>query len=319
MKSKNITTNLLISLVSLTLFFVALETVFRLPFIQQKTGGNGPALHRWWDNALTLELNSLGFRDQEHQLNKPADTKRILILGDSIVYGQMVELDQIFPEVLEANLNRKNNPKIEVINMGLMGWNTALQLESFVKNGLQFKPDLVIIAFYLNDPQVKRLPRPEEDFHPDRPIIPLISLDQYLDKKSYFYSFAKFRYNRLLEKLGLKTDYYTWQKSFFNPNLRGWKQFAISLEKINTISQANQIDTLFLSLNWQPGWEKETNMALTEAKKLSIPILDMYPYFSQYSYTDLQVSPSDWHPNQQAHQIYADVLTKYLLQHSLIK
>jgi hypothetical protein len=318
MKAKGLIINLFLLLVSLSLLTVFLEIIFRLPVVKQKTGGNVPALFKWWTPVLSNELNSLGFRDQEHQLQKPDDVIRIIILGDSIVYGQMVEFDQIFPEILEAKLNQELNQKVEIINMGLMGWNTAMQLESLIENGLIYKPDLVIIAFYLNDTQVKRTPRPEEDFKSDRSILPIKKLDQWMDKTFYFYSFIKFRYNRLLENWSLKTSYHDWQKSFYDPNLRGFKQFKLSLEKIQNLSQTNQAETLFVSLNWQPGWDKETKMALAEAEQLSMSTLNMFSSFSKFSLSDIQVSPSDWHPNDKAHQIYASIIKDYIIDNNLI-
>ena len=45
---------------------------------------------------------------------------------------------------------------------------------------------------------------------------------------------------------------------------------------------------------------------------LNLPSLVMRPYFSRLNYSDLVVSSSDWHPNAQAHEIYAQVLTDYI-------
>lgn len=318
MKAKKLFVNLLASLMSLIVLFFLLEIIFRLPVIKQKTGGNVPALYQWWNPVLETELNSQGFRDQDHQTTNLDQAIRILILGDSIVYGQMVALEQTFPELLEAKLNQLIEPRVEVINMGLCGWNTVMQLESLVKNGLQFNPDLVIITYVINDVQIKQFPRPEEAFDQEKMIIPIAFLDTYFDQHSYLYSFAKFRYNRLLEKLNLKNDYFTTTRSFYRPEARGYRQFVNALTKIYQITQANQAKSVLVSLNWRPGWETETGMILDEAQQLSMPVLDMYPYFSKYSSTDLQVSPSDWHPNEKAHQIYADVLTNYLLNNQLV-
>ncbi len=318
MNSKKLLVNLLVSLIGLFVLFLCLELVFRLPLVKQKTGGNVPALHQWWNPVLKTELNSLGFRDQEHQPEKPDQTKRIIILGDSIVYGQMVALESIFPELLEDQLNQKSDTKVEVINMGLCGWNTVMQLESLVENGLKFQPDLVILTFVLNDPQIKQFPRPEEQFDQEKMIIPITFLDTYLDRHSYFYSFVKFRYNRLLENFNLKADYFTTTRTFYQTETRGYQQFIKALEKINQISQQNNTKFLFVNLNWRPGWDKETKMVLDETQKLSMPVLDMHPYFANYSLSDLQVSPSDWHPNQKAHQIYSQVIGDFILKNHFL-
>jgi len=44
----------------------------------------------------------------------------------------------------------------------------------------------------------------------------------------------------------------------------------------------------------------------------------MYPYVSDYYYLDLQVSLSDWHPNAKTHQIFAKIISNYLIDHNLV-
>src|SRR3989344_628878 len=250
MKLKNWGINLSLALIGLFVLALVLEVVFSLPAVVKKTGGNVPALWRWRTPVVQNEFNSLGFRDQGHSIEKPPDTKRIIILGDSIVYGQMVEFDQIFPQVLEKFLNRETtDSNYEIISLARAGWNTKIQLEALEEKGLQFDPDLVIVAFYLNDTQIKRNPSPEEDFDPEIRLLPSVKLDRYLDRHSYFYSFVKFKYNRLLESLGRKTDYFTHQRTFYNPDLRGWQQFVTSLETIKNLGQQNQFQVLLVSLN----------------------------------------------------------------------
>jgi lysophospholipase L1-like esterase len=273
-----------------------------------------PELYRWRTPVVENEFNSLGFRDKEHQTVKPANTRRIIILGDSIVYGQMVDFEQIFPQVLEKILNEQLTAvNYEVISIARAGWNTQIQLEALMEKGIALDPDLIIVAFVLNDTQIKRNPLPEEDFDQERAIIPFKKVDKYLDRESFLYSFIKFRYNRLLEKVGIKTDYFSHQRTFYNPDFRGWKQFVNALEQINSISRENEAENLFISLNWRPIWEKEAAMALSQAQKLSMPAIDMYPFFKHQSPDNWQVSPSDWHPNAKAHAIYAQAIADYIV------
>lgn len=314
MKFKEFIINIGVSLAGLVVLVIIIELVFRLPQIQRITGGNWPKLKKWMDYVWYNERNFLGFRDREHVYQKPEDTFRILILGDSITYGQMVEYKDIFPVQLEQKLTATTNKKVEVISMGLMGWNTMEQLQAIETYGIRFQPDLVIIGFSLNDPQVKHNPQAKEVADAERPLVFFTGVDQWLNKHSYFYSFVRFRYNRLLEKLGWKTNYWNWQRTLYQQGSRGWQDFEYALEQINYLSRQNKADVLLVSLFFKTGWESETAEVLNLANRLNIKNLDMMPYFDKFNFDELIVSVSDWHPNAKAHQIYAQVLGDFIRQ-----
>jgi len=97
------------------------------------------------------KANSLGFRDREHEAQKPKGTYRILILGDSITQGWMIaSRDDIFSAVLENRLIAAGQP-VEVLNFGVNGYHTRQEVETLRQKGLQFEPDLVIVAYCVND------------------------------------------------------------------------------------------------------------------------------------------------------------------------
>lgn len=289
-----------------------LELIFRLPAVQQKTGGNWPKLKKWMDYVWYNERNSLGFRDREHGYEKAPGTYRILILGDSVTYGQMVNYPEIYPVVLEKKLNDQGK-NVEIIKMALMGWNTMEELDALVNYGQRFKPDMVIIAFYLNDPQTKQNPQGKEIADAERTLIPFAGIDQRLNEKSYFYSFVRWRYNRFLEKIGRKDDYNVWQKSLYNQSSRGWQDFEFALKQVNIVSRENGAKVLFVNFGFEQGWDTEVNQVLALAKSIDLPVLDMRSYFGKYEFKDLIVSPSDAHPNSFTHNQYAQILADYLL------
>ena len=81
---------------------------------------------------------------------KPAGTKRILVLGDSYTWGYGVADDEIYTEVLEKSLQQKY-PQYEVLNGGVSGWGTDQQYLFLTTEGLKYSPDLVIVAHFIND------------------------------------------------------------------------------------------------------------------------------------------------------------------------
>jgi lysophospholipase L1-like esterase len=97
--------------------------------------------------------NSLGFRDREHPLAKPPGTLRLLVLGDSIAAGHRVaRTEDAFPAQLETLLRRRGIAA-EVLNFAVSGYNTEQEVETLRDKGLAFRPDLVLVAYCLNDRQ----------------------------------------------------------------------------------------------------------------------------------------------------------------------
>lgn len=101
--------------------------------------------------AVPYRTNSVGFRDDEHALAKPPGTRRVAILGDSFLAGLAVAQDKIFPEVLERRTAGRQ-PPVEVLAFGTVGYGTGLELITFQDVARGFAPDVVVLAFFQNDP-----------------------------------------------------------------------------------------------------------------------------------------------------------------------
>ena len=101
----------------------------------------------------------LGYRDRDHPRAKPAGTYRVVVIGDSVAAGWGVEdTADLFAPRLERLLNEGGRAKdggaggrYEVLNFAVTGYNTAQQVETLASRALAFDPDLVIVAYCLND------------------------------------------------------------------------------------------------------------------------------------------------------------------------
>jgi hypothetical protein len=99
---------------------------------------------------VSVKINSKSLRDIEHSIEKSNQTKRVLILGDSFVWGFGVETEQRFTDIVQREIKSIKN-EVEVINAGVSGWSTDQELLWLEKYGLDYNPDLVILLFYQND------------------------------------------------------------------------------------------------------------------------------------------------------------------------
>lgn len=94
--------------------------------------------------------NHLGYRDRDHAVAKPPGVYRIVVLGDSIAAGLHVERNEdVFPPILERLLERRGR-RAEVINLAVSGYNTQQEVETLREKGLQYHPDLVLVAYTMS-------------------------------------------------------------------------------------------------------------------------------------------------------------------------
>jgi len=98
---------------------------------------------------VQVEANSVGFRDREHAVEKPAGVKRIVVLGDSFMEAIQVRFEESLPHLLEQKLQSRG--PTEVINISVSGTGTAREYLALREYGLRYKPDLVLVFFVGND------------------------------------------------------------------------------------------------------------------------------------------------------------------------
>jgi len=101
-----------------------------------------------WNREMVI--NSHGFRDRERALEKPPGTRRIVVIGDSITFAGSMETPFRFTEQLEAQL-RAAGQSVEVLNLGVGGYDTLDEVAVLEQTGLAFDPDLVLLVFCIND------------------------------------------------------------------------------------------------------------------------------------------------------------------------
>jgi hypothetical protein len=107
------------------------------------------------DFAYIQRINKLGFRGRETTVEKPAGTRRILMLGDSFTMGKGVQDDQTFPVILERKLQPVlaacGGGSVEVLNGGVDSYAPILSFLQFDRDLARLEPDLVILNFDNSD------------------------------------------------------------------------------------------------------------------------------------------------------------------------
>ncbi len=96
------------------------------------------------------QINSAGFRDIEHSLEKEAGVPRIMVIGGSFTFGMGVNLEDTYPKQLERVLNSTKR-RCEVMNCGVVAYNMWQHYEMLKKKVLPYRPDLVILTITADD------------------------------------------------------------------------------------------------------------------------------------------------------------------------
>jgi hypothetical protein len=97
--------------------------------------------------------NSLGFRDTEHPLAKPAGSFRIVAIGDSFTYGAAAPFAQTYLAQLETILNGRgaSHPSVEIVKLGIVRHFPEPERLVLEHYGLKYSPDLILVGVTPND------------------------------------------------------------------------------------------------------------------------------------------------------------------------
>jgi len=166
---------LIASIASLAGTLIAIEITLRILGV-----GNDPYLrpHPWtgWTLApglrvsiqsedpalgkrIELRTDSLGLRDVERAVEKPAGLYRVLVLGDSYVMAHHVPPESALSRRLERALDGRNGRRVEVWNCGVEGYTTSQELLYLQHVAARFHPDLVVLGFFAGNDVVDQVPK----------------------------------------------------------------------------------------------------------------------------------------------------------------
>jgi hypothetical protein len=97
-------------------------------------------------NTETIRTNAQGMRN-EQSFEKQPTRKRLLLVGDSYTFGANVPNEETFAHVLAEEYLED----WDVLNMAVPGTGTDQQLITFERRGKQYRPDIVVLGFFVRD------------------------------------------------------------------------------------------------------------------------------------------------------------------------
>jgi hypothetical protein len=147
------TKKIIFVLAAVILFFILLEIFVRIGIRIYLRAEYGPDLTRFREMDLEADTKK-GWKWEGNQLfrgrfdvpkEKPAGLYRIITTGDSCCWGAMIPQEATFSAKLETLLkSRYGDDRVEVLNAGVVGYNSNQVLEHFRTSLVEYKPDLLI-------------------------------------------------------------------------------------------------------------------------------------------------------------------------------
>jgi len=96
-------------------------------------------------------LDADGMREPGLTIAKPPDTYRVAVLGDSMVEGFQVPVEQTFGALAAKELSPIDGKQVQVLNFGTSGYSTAQEYLQLKRQVFKYKPDLVLLCYNSRD------------------------------------------------------------------------------------------------------------------------------------------------------------------------
>src|SRR6185503_19743940 len=185
---RRLISGLFASAISLIVLLCALEFGFRLLGIGEDTIAQAhpwvgwthipsrraeiPSEDKTLGRRMRITIDSLGLRDVERRVEKPADVTRVLMIGDSFVEAVQVPLESTLTRRLERALDGTAGRRVEVWNCGVAGYSTGQELLYLTEVAARFHPDLVVLCFFSGNDVADQVPALATSLR-NRPFFPL--------------------------------------------------------------------------------------------------------------------------------------------------
>jgi len=270
------------------------------PDISWKLKPNVQAIYK----AQPFSTNSLGLRNPEISIEKPAVTIRVAVLGRSITMGEGVADHEVFTQILQNRLNEWQPDSFEIINCAVSGYSVQQVLAFYETYVSVLNPDIIILSTSKKDltrSKMKAIPSLSE-------VQPSITDLNYYLSYTYIYESCKF----IIKKISAPFISTEWDEqlaginvseadtltndillsSFFESRNREQIECYIFMPKRGEIESDDVIHGLRNWTEQHPG----------------VTYLDINAYLQNRMPKKRHIYFGDTHPDPQVHALYGEAL-----------
>ena len=276
-------------------YFIA-EKYFFDKFFYQKS-----VIHGYFPSNNSTQFSDFGDRSKDlisldnSKLKGDPKKYKIVIIGDSHVWGQGIRNEQRFAKLLKNKLN-KIRPT-EVFSLGKLGYNTLDYSQIMIKSSSFFSADLYIVLPVTNDAIIN-------NENQNSPIL-LNCQKQFPDQTPlYFLQNDQLSNNNLQNYISDQINL-SWQNPINTCVVNESLKLFPASKTIFLIDKNYNRDNQQFEIYQQLIYQNNKYQISTEVGKF---MNNYKKYFKDNTYSNFEVSPSDPHPNTLANQMYTDIL-----------
>lgn len=237
-----------------------------------------------------FRTNQWGFRGPEVESTKPADTRRIALLGSSYTVGAGVEFEHTFPSLLQQQLSESRvsdaERHYEVLNFAHGGDSILRRVARLRHSALQFNPDIILDMSTTDeiDLAVRNLRAAVED--------PGIDIDPFLrdviERSGANAGMSRDEIERRLRPFG--NEICRW----------GYRQLAAETRQHGA---HGAIFVLPRTGDTESMYERELEFLSAIGTEVGLQVVSMEGVYGPASdRNDIKLAPWDWHPNVSGHE-----------------
>lgn len=198
--------------------------------------------------GVKVHTDAWGLRNLKLSLKKNINTLRIVCLGPSSTFGWGIENNSTYAYLLKELIEsvRIDSWDVEVINAGVIGYSSYQGKVLFKDNILQLDPDIIIVAYLINDIDKHRFycsnGKADKDLREDSKI--LVWLENILERSKLY---------RLLKRISLfgrdENFGYGGNKGgiYFENRRVSEDDYSANLNEIINMAEARGIKVVFLN------------------------------------------------------------------------
>ena len=270
--------------------------------------------------GVPISINSHGFRGREVDNDPIKSGFRVVVVGDSIAFGQGIHEQETLAAQLERELRSSSERAAEVVNLGVPTYNTCQEYTRFKEYALPLQPSVAVVVYVDNDPDPPLL-----HIKDSRVISTDVRTGWFGDfmaelrKYSAVYNLVWTRWQLVKNRTLSLGDYREMLEKKFDADSPGWKSSRRCLAELIALAQTKIIRVVVIPFPALGGlaatpypFERYIRTVCEAVRLARAECLDVTPALQQLR-TSLTVSTVENHPSAAVYERVAEVVAKLIL------
>ena len=268
-------------------------------------------------DGINYATNNDGLReDYDYALEKPPGVRRVVLLGDSFVFGWGLHLEHTMSHQLISLLD---GTKWEVLNMGVPAYNTANEVLFLEERGLKYHPDVVVLMYHPNDAGFATNTVLGDGMTTDRLLTDYYDGKVTPEERTRVEEFLKSQ-GQPLAPAWNPPDLTRRDRNYLVHHFLPlyWSQVQAQLDHLADLAREHHFTVMVgIIPELDRPWENHPFAPLyahvhAEMARHGFQVIDLYPLLQHYPNTDLMLWGHDGHTSAFANRIIAHVLEEHL-------